>query len=194
MPKMLVFIADQMADFEISLTCNLLVKYGWEIITVAYEKGIVTASSGLQYVPRFTISEISQDFDSDGIIIPGGFHFKQREEFTNLIKEYYQAGKLTAAICAGPQYLARAGLFENIHYTTTMTRESHKELFFGSGEFPFPQKTYIEKPVVRDGTVITAKGVAFIDFSIEILDYFNVFTDESEKREIALRYQSSMLP
>jgi protein deglycase len=191
MRKMIVYIADRMADFEINLTCHLLANYGWEIITVAYEKGIVTASSGLQYVPRFTFSEITQDSDIDGIIIPGGFHYEQREEFTNLIKAYYQAGKLTAAICAGPQYLARAGLFENTHYTTTMTRESHKELFSGSGEFPFPQKTYIEKPVVRDGTVITAKGVAFIDFSIEILDYFNVFADESEKKEIALRYQPS---
>ncbi|PWR70256.1 DJ-1/PfpI family protein [Methanospirillum lacunae] len=191
MRKMLVYIADKMADFEISLTCNLLGKYGWEIIPVAYENAIITASSGLQYVPRFTISEISQDSDIDGIIIPGGFHFEQREELTNLIQAYYHTGKLTAAICAGPQYLARAGLLENTHYTTTMTKESHKELFSGSGEFPFPEKTYIEKPVVRDGTVITAKGVAFIDFSIEILDYFKAFTDESEKREIALRYQPS---
>ena len=191
MRKILVFIADGMADFEINLTCHLLSRYNWEIMTVAYDKSIITALSGLQYLPRSTISEISGDSGVDGIIIPGGFHYEQRPELTELIREYYRSGKLTAAICAGPQYLARAGLFERAHYTTTMTRDSHRELFSGSGDFPFPQDTYIENPVVRDGTVITAKGTAFIDFSVEILDYFGVFADQQEKRALAEQYQPS---
>ncbi len=191
MRKILVFIADRMADFEINLTCHLLSRFNWEIITVAYEKSIITALSGLQYLPNSTISEISGESGIDGIIIPGGFHFEQRPELTELIQEYHNSGRLTAAICAGPQYLARAGLLEKAHYTTTMTRDSHRELFSGSGEFPFPQDTYIESPVVRDGTVITAKGTAFIDFSVEILDYFRSFTDQQEKRALAEQYQPS---
>jgi len=191
MRRILVFIADRMADFEINLTCHLLSRYYWEVITVAYEKSIITALSGLQYLPRSTISEISGESGIDGIIIPGGLHYEQRPELTELIQEYYRSGNLTAAICAGPQYLARAGLFEKAHYTTAMTRDSHRELFSGSGEFPFPQDTYTESPVVRDGTVITAKGTAFIDFSVEILDYFGVFADQHEKRALAEQYRPS---
>lgn len=189
--KILVYLADRMADFEMNLTCYLLSKIDWEIIPVAYDRGVITALSGLQYVPRAAISEVSGRSDIDGIIIPGGFHYEQREELTSLITALHRAGKLTAAICAGPQYLARAGILENNHYTTTMTPQSHRELFSDSGEYPFPPGTYVEKRVVREGTVITAKGTAFIEFSVEILDYFGVFESQHEKSELALRYQCS---
>lgn len=192
MSKILVFLADKMADFEINLTCYLLMKYNRDIIPVAYEKTTIVALSGLQYVPRFSISEVTDYPDIDGIIIPGGFHYEQREELTNLIKKLHQTGKLVAAICAGPQYLARAGLLEITHYTTTMTIESHKELFSHSGEFPFPQDMFLDKPVVRSGNVITAKGTAFIDFTMEILDYFEIFKDSQEKIKLAQQYNSSL--
>jgi len=191
MSKILVFLADKMADFEINLTCHLLAKNNLEIIPIAYEKSVLTALSGLKYIPRFIISEVTGFSDIDGLIIPGGFHCEQREELTRLIQKLHSSGKLTAAICAGPQYLARAGLFEKTHYTTTMTVESHKEFFSKAGNFPFPQHMFLDKPVVREGNVITAKGSAFIDFSIEILDYFGVFKEKMEKLELAQQYNSS---
>jgi hypothetical protein len=52
-------------------------------------------------------------------------------------------------------------------------------------EGSFPRYTYVNENVVRDNNIITAVGNAFVDFSIEILDYFGDFKDETEKKECA---------
>lgn len=52
-------------------------------------------------------------------------------------------------------------------------------------EDPFPRDTYVNENVVRDNNIITAVGNAFVDFSIEILDYFGKFKDEAEKKKCA---------
>jgi putative intracellular protease/amidase len=117
--------------------------------------------------------------DVAGIIIPGGWNDEQRPELTELIQKLDMENKFVAAICAGPQYLARAGILKGKKYTTTMTEKVYKE----RGTYdPFPRDTYVEQNVVRDGNIITAVGAAFIDFAIEIADYMKLF-DNAEERE-----------
>jgi hypothetical protein len=61
----------------------------------------------------------------------------------------------TAGICAGPHLLIERGQ-----------------------DYPFQWENYIEDYLVRDGSIITSKGRAFIDFTIEIADYFDGFKDD----------------
>jgi hypothetical protein len=56
-------------------------------------------------------------------------------------------------------------------------------------EDPFPRDTYVAENVVRDTNIITAVGNAFVDFSMEILDYFGNFKDQKEKKEYTGHYK-----
>ncbi|MDY5913644.1 MAG: DJ-1/PfpI family protein [Inconstantimicrobium porci] len=91
-------------------------------------------------------------------------------------------------MCAGPQYLARASVLNNRHYTTSLTKELNTE-FFPSSPFPFTAGTYIDTTVIRDNNIITAQGNCFIDFAIEICDYFGQFKDSTEKIQMAQHYK-----
>lgn len=189
MGKILCFVYDGMVEFEITLACHLL---QMEIIPIAYESKIIKSKSGLCYYPIATVKEALNFKSVDGLIIPGGFNDEQRSELTELINRLHSEEKLLAAICAGPQYLARSGVLKERKYTTTLTKDNIKIYFPDVVEDPFPRENFICKNVVRDENIITAVGNAFVDFSIEILDYFGAFKDKKEKAENA-NYNKGLL-
>jgi len=188
MGNALCFIYDGMVDFEMTLACHLA---GKEIVPIAYEIRVIKSKSGMCYYPVATVKEALKYKDVDGIIIPGGYNDEHRQELTELLNKLKDEGKLLAAICAGPQYLARAGILKDKRYTTTLTETALKEYFPKVLEDPFPRENYVNRNVVRDGNVITAVGNAFVDFSIEIVDFFGGFKDEEEKKICSNHYKVS---
>lgn len=58
----------------------------------------------------------------------------------------------------------------------------HKNIlrYMGKND-PFPRENFVSERVVRDGNVITAQGTAFIDFAIEICDWFNLFENQEDR-------------
>lgn len=185
MSKILCFIYNDMADFEMVFACQLLKELNrFELIPIAYEMETVKSNPGLIYQPAATVKQALEYDDVEGIIIPGGWNSEQREELTKLIQKVYKEGKLVAAICAGPQYLARAGILNNHKFTTSWTKEYIESQ--GKEDF-FPRHNYQKQNVVRDRNVITAVGNAFVDFAVEIGDWFNLFESKEEKEE-CLKY------
>jgi 4-methyl-5(b-hydroxyethyl)-thiazole monophosphate biosynthesis len=71
-------------------------------------------------------------------------------------------GKYTAAICAAPRVLAQAGLLEGRRATS----------FPGALDVAtIPGIDYSDRPVVRDGTVITSRGPGTaMDFALELIE------------------------
>lgn len=187
MGKILCYIYNDMADFELTFACQLL-KYGSkEIVPISYDAGTVVSNPGLIYKAAASVKEALAFEDVEGIIIPGGWNDEQRPELTELIQKLYRQGKLTAAICAGPQYLARAGILSGHKYTTTLNAEH----FSGKGaEDVFPRENYVESGIVRDGNVITAKDSGFVDFAVEIFDWFGLFEDIKEKEDTLKYYKN----
>lgn len=178
MSKLLCFIYPDMADFELIMAATSVSWLEKEIVTIAYTNEVVISKPGIQYQPHLTVKEALLLEDVDGIIIPGGWNNEQRTELTELIQKLDTENKLIAAICAGPQFLAKAGILTNRHYTTTLTADVLKSR---NEEDFFPRSTFVSQNVVRDGHVITAIGRAFIDFAMEILDYFNVFDNPNQQ-------------
>jgi putative intracellular protease/amidase len=187
MRKMLCFIYNDMADFELTLATHFVgLLAEREIVPIAYEKAAVAAKPGLLYFPKATVKEALEFEDIDGLIIPGGWNGEQRPELTELINRLDSENKLLAAICAGPQYLARAGVLDNHKYTTTLTVDALK----GRGEEDFfPRENFLDLKVVRDRNVITAVGSSFIDFAVEIGDYLGVYENAEEKKEYGDAYK-----
>lgn len=181
MGKILVFIYDEMADFEITFVTHLLgADVGKEIVTIAYEDKLIKSKSGIIYKPARLIKDILAE-EVEGLIIPGGWNGEIRPELIELIQSINEKGKLLGAICAGPRFLAKAGVLGNVKYTTSITEwtEKHVEQFKESD--PFPRENFVFERVIRDGNIITAQGMAFIDFATEICDWFGLFDDEEDK-------------
>lgn len=191
MGKILCFVYNDMADFETTLACHLLGSVeGKELISISYEKTPVKAFSKIQYMPEMTIKEALRLDDIEALIIPGGFKRDCTEEFMELIQKLHKDKKLICAICAAPEFLARAGVLENHTYTTTLGEDYFKE---NNIEDCFPRRNYLEENVVRHENVITAKGRSFIEFAAEILDYFNLYEDSNEKEMLIKAYRGEQL-
>jgi putative intracellular protease/amidase len=187
MGKVLCFVYESMADFETTLACHMVASFAdKEIISFGYEKAPVKAFSKIQYMPDMTIKEAMKLEEVDALIIPGGFERDCKDELKSLIQKLHNDKKLICAICAAPEFLAKAGVLENHSYTTTLGEAYYKEL--GAVDC-FPRENYLEEMVVRHENVVTAKGRAFVDFGIEILDYFNVFEDAADKSMCAKSYK-----
>lgn len=184
MGKVLIFIFKGMTDYEITFITHLLkVDAGKEIISIAYEDNLLRSASGLVYKPDKLISDVL-GMDVEGLIICGGWYGEVREELVQLINEINLKGKLLAGICgAGTVFLAKAGVLNEVNYTTPIIEWTQKHIDVFGEEDPFPRNKFIDKRVVRDGNIITAKGIAFIDFSIEICDWLNLFESKEERAE-----------
>lgn len=192
MGKILVFLYDDMADFEITFVTHLLgADLGKEIITIGYEDKLIRSKSGIIYKPAKLIKDVLQE-DVEGLIIPGGWNGEIRPELTELIQNLNTKGILLGAICAGPRFLAKAGVLENAKYTTSIVKwtEMHMKQFMEAD--PFPRQNFALERVIRDRNIITAQGNAFVDFAIEIADWFGAFDDEEDKNGFAKAIKGSL--
>lgn len=179
--KILCYIYDNMADFEISVLLHYLKNIGgYEIIAVTDEMGKVTAQSGLHFVPDKCIAEIGKIEAYDALVIPGGPIDNNQNGICPVIRELLSNQKLVAAICFAPQFLGRAGVLKEYAYTTSCTEETVQ---FMGVEDPFPRENYRDARCVVDRNVITAQGHAFVDFAEAVCAYLGVFETEEMQRE-----------
>jgi len=186
MDKILVFIFDGMTDYEITFITHLLgADSGKEIITIAYEDKIIKSRSGLLYKPIGLVSDVLNE-DVEGLIICGGWYGDTRNELIQLITNLNLQSKLLGAICgAGTVFLAKAGVLEGVKYTTPIIEWAQKHIEVFGEKDPFPRENFVLERVIRDRNIITAQGVAFIDFAIEICEWFNLFENQEDRDNFA---------
>lgn len=182
MPKILLFIFEEMADYQITFVAHLLgADAGMEIITISYEDKIIKSAAGLFYKPARLVKDVLTE-DADGLIICGGWYGDTRNELLKLINNLNNKGKLIGAICgAGTVFLAKSGILNQAKYTTPVVEWTKKHIQVFGEKDPFPRDNFVQKRVVRDGNIITAQGIAFIDFAVEICDWFNLFEDQKDR-------------
>lgn len=99
----------------------------------------------------------------DLLVIPGGkgpARLRQNEAILDFTRDFDAAGKPIAAICHGPQVLASAGLLNGRSATSyfTVAREVRKA-----------GATFVNKPVVVDGNLITSRQPRDIPVFIETM-------------------------
>jgi putative intracellular protease/amidase len=111
MNKILVFIFNEMTDYEITLISHLLnTTANKEIITISYEDKIIKGRSGFLYKPSRLVTDVLNE-DVDGLILTGGWYGDTRPEILELINNLNSKGKLISAICgAGTIFLAKSGI------------------------------------------------------------------------------------
>lgn len=190
MGKILVFVFDGMVDYEVTFIMHLLNTCGdFEVVTIAYEDQLIQCRSGVVLKPARLVSDILNE-EAEGIIITGGWYGNTQPELLKLIQTLHAKGKLIGAICgAGPVFLAKAGILEQVTYTTAADKWTPQHMAAFGEKDPFPRDNYRAERVVRDNNVITAIGIAFIDFAAEICDWFNWFENTEEKAQFMNHYK-----
>jgi putative intracellular protease/amidase len=181
MKKILCFLYDTYVDFEISLPLYYLNEDNrYRVVYISYENAPVSSGAGMRVQPNMTVKDALTLDAIEGLIIPGGPKRQIKNELIDLIIRLNNGGKLLAAICGGPEFLAKSGVLKSKKFTTTMTLEEYKQ---NKEIDPFPRENYIERRMVKDQNVITAKGSGFVDFALEIFEWYNLYDYYTERQE-----------
>lgn len=163
-----VLVADGSEEMEVVICVDVMRRahIGVFLAGVGEETRMVTTSRGVRLAPDGAWDPAeSRRFDA--LVIPGGIGgtqaMRQDESVKQAVREFLQAGKLVAAICAGPTVLHEAGVLEGRTYT------SHPAV---RGELTAGQ--WVDQTVVRDGNLVTSQApgtaFAFALALVEILD------------------------
>lgn len=176
MKKIAVMIYPYFSMQEIScLTDGLKVYFDIDVDIFAASKEIVKSEDNFQVIANKTFDAFSAA-EYGCLVLPGIYNplpalFDERN--IEFLRSLVDKDILIAAISSAPILLAKAGLLENVRFTSGLFEDICRELPF------IPYKNYVHQPLVRDGNVITAMGFAFREFAEETIRALGI--DECEK-------------
>ena len=179
MKRIFIFLFDGFADWETSyLAPELNKSEKHNLIYFSINKGIVSSMGGLPIKPTFTLNEIDVE-DIDMLILPGGTAWEKGEnkDIEQLVKDVYEKNKPIAAICAATAYLGQLGLLDEVKHTSN-------DLGYLKGVAPNYEGSehYQNSLAVKGNNIITASGIAPIEFAREIFKTIKLYdNDKIEK-------------
>ena len=145
-------------------------------MTAGLLPGPVRASRGVVLVPDTDLdSALARDYDM--VVLPGGGpgaeHLSQDGRVGDLLRRMADSGRFVAAVCAAPQVLAGAGLLAGRRATAYPGVLEALDL---------ADTTLEQRPVVRDGHVITSRGPGTaMDFTLELVE---ILAGADTRREV----------
>ena len=159
-----MFLADGFEEVEALCPLDILRRAGLEVTTVGVGgKDVIRGAHGI--IVHADIPDIMyRDSAPDMIILPGGMpgssNLDESRIVDSALRAAYRQGKYLAAICAAPMVLGKRGYLEG----------KRAVCFPGFEEYLKGAAVTSDAALVRDGNVITAKGmgVAF-DFGLELV-------------------------
>ena len=172
-------VFDGFADWEPAFALAELRRSGNRVTrTVGFTGDPVTSMGGLRVVPDTALGTVRPG-DVELLILPGGDMWEggdyPRHLLEPLIGDLLAADVPVAAICAGTLALARTGVLNERRHTSNMPSYLQE---FASGYTGAAR--YVDAPAVRDGNVITASGLAPVDFAREIFAALRIFDAADE--------------
>ncbi|MFH1218472.1 MAG: DJ-1/PfpI family protein [Candidatus Peregrinibacteria bacterium] len=151
MPKILSIIAPNgYQDKEYEDSKKALEKKGHKVITTSAKQTANGKLGGTTQVD-ILLNDVNPE-DYDAVLFVGGpgcYEYQTNQKALSLAKDFFSANKITAAICAAPSILAKAGILEG----RTITSHPCEKDYLSS--LPL---TYTGKSVQVDLPIITADG------------------------------------
>lgn len=171
-----VMVVEGFADWEPAHAMAELRRWGRRTIrSVGFTLAPVTSMGGLRVTPDLDLASVDPT-DVELLIIPGGTMWERgdypRAPFEALLTRLVDGGTPVAAICAATLALGRAGVLDDRRHTSNARGylPAHADGYAG-GEH------YVEVPAVADRHVITASGLAAVDFALAIFAELGVADD-----------------
>ncbi len=159
-----MFCADGLEEVEALAALDVIRRAGLNIMTVGVDGKEVHGAHGITFKSDITLSGFeSYNETCECVILPGGGVGTQtlsgNETVCDFVKKIYAEGGIVAAICAAPSIPGRLGLLEG----------KAAVCYPGFEKYLYGAKVRTDK-VVRDGSVITARGMGCaIEFGLEIV-------------------------
>jgi putative intracellular protease/amidase len=174
--KIYVFLFDGFSDWEISfLTPEINKSEKFDLVYFSKNGTQVKSMGGLQIIPTTSLNEFKLE-DIDLLILPGGTAWEKGEntEIEELTKSVSERGKSIAAICAATTYLGQLGLLNDLKHTSN-------DLNYLKGIAPkyCGDKNYKNSLAVTDKNIITANGIAPIEFAREIFITIGLYNEDN---------------
>lgn len=177
-----IYLFDGFSDWEIAyLTPEIQKSETCRLVYFSKDGKTVRSMGGMQVVADKSISELDCA-DMDMLILPGGAMWAQNvdKEIVALITKLNEKHKSIAAICAATAELAALGMLDNVLHTSNALEYLKWAVPNYTGE-----RNYVDQPAVTGNNIITACGIAPIEFAREV---FNALHLKNET-EIAAWYQ-----
>ncbi|GIO36543.1 putative protease YoaZ [Paenibacillus antibioticophila] len=178
-----LYVFDTMSDWEIGylaaeLNSGRYFRQGVapaKIVTVGIEKTPVTTMGGLKIMPDLTVEECSIQ-SRDALILPGGNTWTEaiHVSILKMAEMCVKEGIVVGAICGATFGLAQAGLLDSRWHTSNDLAYLKLVCPSYTGE-----DYYKVESAVTDGKVITASGVAPLEFSVHVLKALDVFSPKT---------------
>ncbi|GAB6436015.1 MULTISPECIES: type 1 glutamine amidotransferase family protein [Bacillus] len=143
-----------------------------KVITVGANKEMITTMGGLSIKPDISLDECILE-SKDLLILPGGTTWVEEihQPILEKIDQALKRGTIVAAICGATDALANMGYLDtrkhtsnNLEYTKMVCPNYKGEKFYELG------------PAVSDANLVTASGIAPLEFAMEVLKKIDVFT------------------
>lgn len=175
MKKAYLFFATGFEEVEALTVVDILRRGGVDCKTVSVTGDYDVTSSHAVTVRADLLFEEQSLEDGDMLILPGGIpgtpNLKAHAGLDKLIRQYYEAGKYLAAVCAAPTVYGEKGLLQG-----------RKATCFPGMESGLVGAEHREDKVVCDGQFITSRGMGTcIDFGLTLLAKL---TDEANAQTI----------
>ncbi|NML15892.1 type 1 glutamine amidotransferase family protein [Azohydromonas caseinilytica] len=147
----------------------------WQVKTVGAGRHAVPRSmGGVSVMPDLGLDDLQPEH-SAMLILPGGVGWADDVSHHGAIAkagQFLRRGVPVAAICGATAALARAGWLESRPHTSNALAYL-KGTGYGGADF------YQDEPAVRDHGLITAGGMAPIEFAREIFAELGLYEDEA---------------
>jgi putative intracellular protease/amidase len=169
-----ILVFDGFADWEPAHALAELRRSGNRSVrVVGFDGKPVTSMGGLRVGPDMTLPEI-RPAEVEILILPGGDFWEgsyPEDELNRVLTDVINSDVPVAAICGGTLALARAGLLNDRRHTSNMPGylAEHSPRYSGDA-------LYETVPAVNDRGVITASGLAPVEFAREIFRQLKVFS------------------
>ncbi|CQR56616.1 type 1 glutamine amidotransferase family protein [Paenibacillus riograndensis] len=146
-----------------------------KVVTVGVDKEIITTMGGLRIQPDISLDECT--FASkDLLILPGGNTWGEpvHQAVLKRVGEALKRGAIVAAICGATEGLANMGYLDSRKHTSNDLEYLKMVCPQYKGE-----KFYEPGPAAADTNLVTASGVAPLEFAVEVLKQLDVFAPDT---------------
>lgn len=143
----------------------------YRVRTVGATREPIQTQGGLRILPDLELADLDPR-ESAMLIMPGSFAWEQGEHAAAVEKagELLAAGVPVAAICGATAGLARRGMLDERPHT------SNAPEYLAMMPGYAGQAQYVDERAVRAGDLITATGIAPIDFARLIFERLELYT------------------
>jgi putative intracellular protease/amidase len=169
-----VLLFDGFADWEPAYALAELRRSGKrDVVVVGFNSKPVLSMGGLRVLPDRSLVEVTPD-QIGLLILPGGDVWEAGDYpeplLSALLRQLNASGVPIAAICGATFSLARAGLLNDRRHTSTVPGDLNAVPEYSGASH------YVTAPAVTDRGVITASGLASVDFAREVFAMLGVFS------------------